>query len=72
MEREVGERFDYNGTTLEVVEATMGHHLYPCCDCYFLLICSCYKYMYITGKCGNRDDKREVYFKEVKNENRTT
>ena len=69
MEREIGEKFKYKGVTLEVVKAHKSHPLYPCCDCYFLTTGRCYKSMYITGKCGHRDDKREVYFKEVKNEN---
>ena len=69
MERKIGEKFKYKKVTLEVVESHKSHPLYPCCDCYFLLTGRCYKSMYITGKCGHRDDKREVYFKEVKNEN---
>lgn len=66
MEREIGEKFKYKKVTLEVVESYTSHPLYHCCDCYFLSIGSCYKYMYITGKCSYRYDKREVYFKEVK------
>lgn len=69
MEREIGEKFKYKKVTLEVVESNTSHPLYPCCDCYFLFHFSCYKAMYIIGKCGgkcgHRDDNREVYFKEV-------
>lgn len=61
MEREIGEKFKYKKVTLEVAESYTSHPPYP-----FLFPFSCYKAMYITGKCGHRDDKREVYFKEVK------
>lgn len=66
MERKIGEKFKYKKVTLEVLKAHKSHPLYPCCDCYFLTKGICYKYMYITGKCGCRGDKREIYFKELK------
>ena len=66
MERKIGEKFKYKGVKLEVVKAYRSHPLYPCCDCYFLTRGSCDKFMYQTGKCCNRVDKRDVYFKEVK------
>lgn len=66
MKREIGEKFKYKKVTLEVLESHTSHPLYPCCDCYFLFPFRCYQAMYITGKCCHRDDKREVYFKEVK------
>lgn len=66
MKRGIGEKFKFEGVTLEVVKAQKSHPLYPCCDCYFFFPFRCYKSMYITGKCGHRGDKREVYFKEVK------
>ena len=68
MERQIGERFDYNGTTLEVVEATMGHPLYPCCNCNKCFfnnksINFCIKKI----KCmsSERSDYKNVYFIEV-------
>ena len=63
MERQIGEIFDYNGKTLKVAEAKKYHPLYPCCDCYFLLKGGCADLI-----CSEilRDDKRDVYFKEVK------
>lgn len=67
MERRIGEQFKYEGVTLEVAEAQKYHPLYPCCDCYFLLKGRCYE-RDKTGKCSKtlREDKREIYFKEVK------
>ena len=64
MERRIGEQFDYNGVTLEVAKSPKGH---PCCDCYFLLK-DCYAALDKTGNCSDtfRNDKRNVYFKEVK------
>ena len=67
MEHKIGEKFKYKGVTLEVVKSHKNHPLYPCCDCYFLTSGRCYKSMYKTGKCSNRGDKIEVYFKEIQN-----
>lgn len=66
MERKIGERFEYKGVTLEVAEAPNGN---ICGDCYFLLKENmCFKSVDETGNCYERyrDDKKNVYFKEVK------
>ena len=67
MERKIGEKFNYGDVTLEVTENTNGK---SCGDCYFLHNW-CAESFDTRGKCSKRarDDKREVYFKEVKNEN---
>ncbi len=66
MERRIGEQFKYEGVTLEVAEAPKGN---PCGDCYFLLKENkCFESVDKTGKCSEtyRDDKKIIYFKEVK------
>ena len=63
MERRIGEQFKYEGVTLQVVEAPNDT---ICGDCYFLLNDRCFESMDKTGKCSLREDKRGVYFKEVK------
>lgn len=63
MERRIGEQFNYGEVTLEVAEATEDN---LCGDCYFLLNDRCFESMDKTGKCSLREDKRGVYFKEVK------
>ena len=65
MERRIGEKFEYDGVTLEVAVAPYGNH---CSNCYFLLNDKCAESMDITGKCYEsfRKDHRRVYFKEVK------
>ena len=59
-ERKIGERFNFNGTTLEVVEAKQ----YDCLGCFFNFkrINFCKKM-----KCApfERSDHNDVYFKEV-------
>lgn len=63
MERKIGERFDYNGVTLEVVKQ-LG-----CKGCYFfnMLDMSDCNNLEIRGHCGIsfRTDKKPVIFKEV-------
>ena len=66
MEREIREIFDYNGTTFEIVET----EYHSCDNCAFfeqsLEFCN-------NIKCANyeRFDGKNIYFKEVNNENRT-
>ena len=58
MERKVGERFDYNGVTLEVVNQI------GCEGCYFYTLVKCDKFV---GECYHMDrtDKKPVIFKAV-------
>ena len=66
MERKIGERFKYNGVMLEVAESPNGN---PCGDCFFLLKENeCFESANKTGKCSEtyRDDKKIIFFKEVK------
>ena len=63
--RPIGEKFDYDGTTLEVVE-----NKHPsCADCYFCSITCCRfdEIIDITGDClfYKRKDRKDVIFKEV-------
>ena len=62
MEREIGERFNYNGTTLEVVKQDIYR---GCYGCYFFNYHTCYGLP--TGKCCyiSRSDKKSVIFKEA-------
>ena len=61
MERKIGEQFEYDGITLEVVNQ-LG-----CKGCYFLFKKVCIKDLGIIGYCGSsrRTDKKPVIFKEV-------
>lgn len=70
MERQIGERFDYKGKTLEVVKLEDISNWY-CADCYFRHLISCYYVKKVTGfcSCELRKDGTDVIFKEVKNEN---
>lgn len=63
MERQVGEVFDYDGVTLEVIEHG------ACLACYFYkerIYCGDLK-RDILGSCGNinRSDRKMVVFKKV-------
>ena len=63
MERQIGERFDYGGVTLEVVESG------ACKGCLFFkgfLHCEEHD-MDVTGDCGpvNRSDGKSVKFQKV-------
>ena len=63
MERQIGERFDYKGVTLEVVESG------ACKGCLFFkgfLHCEEHD-MDVTGDCGpvNRSDGKSVRFQKV-------
>lgn len=58
IEQKIGERFDYNGVTLEVVEQVVD----DCEGCYLWLKQDChYLCSYLT-----RSDCKSVIFKEVK------
>lgn len=65
MERRIGEQFDYNGVTLEVVKQPLENNDVGkyCNGCYFNkgYYC-CYK-----GECcyGSRSDSTSVIFKKV-------
>ena len=65
MERQIGERFDYKGVTLEVSEKEDS----SCTGCFFagLLLCRISDIMHNTGYCGsaNRKDEKMVFFKDV-------
>ena len=65
MERQIGEQFDYEGDTLEVVEE--GE--ITCKGCYFIDSKSCLTgdVQDIAGYCFSsvRKDKKDVIFKEV-------
>ena len=65
MERKIGERFEYNGTTLEVVKSEDID--WYCTDCYFRPFISCTRVTAITGNCLSRlrKDRTNVIFKEV-------
>ncbi len=70
MERKIGERFDYNGTTLEVVEQSIENKdiARVCKGCYLKDInVDCYEKHKITGECSCylRIDRKEVIFKEI-------
>ena len=60
MEREIGDIFEYFGTTLEVVESE------ECGDCYFYHDCM-QRLTHITGPCAwlVRSDGKSVSFKEI-------
>ena len=62
MERKIGERFDYNGVTLEVVKESFG-----CLGCYFIHN-MCVLYINNIGHCPSeyRSDNQSVIFREVK------
>ena len=63
--RPIGEKFDYDGTTLEVVE---NEHP-SCADCYFgsIKCCRFDEIIDTTGDClfYKRKDRKDVIFKEV-------
>ena len=63
--RPIGEKFDYEGDTLEVVEKGEAR----CAGCYFdnMIFCRFSEIVDITGLCSSsqREDKKEVIFKEV-------
>lgn len=63
MERQIGEQFDYDGETLEVVESG------SCKGCYFFKgVINCEGSIdFIEGYCGpfNRQDRKAVVFKKV-------
>lgn len=71
MERPIGEIFDYNGKTLEVVKSIEDIENWYCTDCYFRPFISCTCLTAIAGHCssGLRKDRTNVIFKEVKNGN---
>lgn len=63
--RDVGDRFYYKGTALEVVRSSMPRK--RCFNCYFRDI-RCGEAICIHGLCGraNRVDNQYVYFKQVR------
>lgn len=65
MERKIGERFEYNGTTLEV-ELEKEDEKDVCIGCYFRGWCCSYS-KEVTGFCSRRTRKdcKDVIFKEV-------
>lgn len=72
MERKIGERFNFNGTTLEVVEQSIENKDISrvCKGCYFYensMLCYSYKVNRIVGECSCylRIDGNEVIFNEV-------
>lgn len=58
MVRRIGETFEFEGSTLEVVEQD------GCEGCYFFNT-DCARFQYIRGECGARSDGKYVIFKEV-------
>ena len=63
MERPIGDKFDFGGVTLEVVESD------SCNECIFFgcgVYCDVYNHN-IVGYCGPfvRNDEKSVIFKEV-------
>ena len=63
MERQIGERFDFGGVTLEVVESG------PCKGCFFLvggsnIYCKGFN-CEINGPCVGRSDGKSVKFQKV-------
>lgn len=62
IERKIGERFDYNGVTLEICPKK------SCKGCYLMFKNVCIKYLDMAGYCGSssRSDNTSIIFKEVK------
>ena len=63
MERQIGERFDFGGVTLEVVESG------PCKGCFFFvgganIYCKGFNGE-INGPCIRRSDNKSVKFQKV-------
>ena len=63
MDRELGAKFEFNGTTLKVVKGKF------CYDCYFYNSGRCDKPTSVIGSCieSTRKDKESVIYKEIKN-----
>ena len=62
MERKIGEQFDYDGITLEVVESG------PCKGCHFFVGAKIYCKGFngeINGPCIGRSDGKSVKFQKV-------
>lgn len=60
MERKLGEKFDYEGITLEVVEDA-----YNICDGCFFDNNDCMSVSEIRGDCCRRRDNKHVLFKDI-------
>lgn len=64
--RPIGEKFDYEGDMLEVVESEEDD---GCEGCYFIdsMFCHKGKVLYIAGYCFSsaRKDKKDIVFKKV-------
>jgi hypothetical protein len=73
MERKIGDRFEWWGKTLEVVEAVENFPAFNICDncCFNTEVCDGLKK--IRGECiaENRADNKDVYFKEIKDDKMT-
>lgn len=73
MERQIGERFTWEGKVIEVCEG-IGGSRNDCAKCFFGkvygVVCVRYSVSDIRGFCSStaRDDGRDVYFREVKEE----
>ena len=63
MDRELGAKFEFNGTTLKVVKGKL------CYGCYFCNSGRCDKPTSVIGSCieSTRKDKESVIYKEIKN-----
>ena len=63
MDRELGAKFEFNGTTLKVVKDQ------SCYGCYFYNSDKCDKPTSVIGYCteSTRKDKESVIYKEIKN-----
>jgi hypothetical protein len=68
MERKIGDRFEWWGKTLEVVEAVENFPAFNICDncCFNAEVC--HELKKIRGECiaENRADNKDVYFIEIK------
>lgn len=59
--RPIGEIYEYNNVTLQVVERR------GCEGCYFYHFANCMNKRRITGHCGHllREDRKSVIFKQI-------
>ncbi len=62
--RKIGERFDFEGHTLEVVDTQLAN----CHGCFFENLPWCFDILKTTGPCvpQDRDDEKWVIFKVIK------
>ena len=68
MERQIGKKFNYYGTTLDVVEQSPDTE-HACDGCYFKrnFMVLCYKNNEIAGECCDirRTDGKDIIFKKI-------